>query len=306
MCASTWYEAGHMEAQPETASAHAMTQVRRGSFMGPGEEPIIAPKRESSRRRRRRRGSSGRGRGRDFRDQILCLDRLHQKVLRALAHAPDAVGFLVPARADDDRNVLGRLVVRDGPRGLVAVDSRHDYVHQDQVGLLALGLLDGLVPVLGGDALVALLGKRFHEEITLGGRIVDDQDLLSRHCDLLVLGGAGPLNNHGQGQPVHSSISKTDARYRARWHSRSAYNARLANRTDMIRLSQVTLRRGAKTLLEGADAALNPGDKIGLIGANGSGKTSLFALLRGELHADKGEADYPARWRVAYDAQDTL
>jgi len=73
----------------------------------------------------------------------------------------------------------------------------------------------------------------------------------------------------------------------------------------MIRLSQVTLRRGAKTLLEGADVALNPGDKIGLIGANGSGKTSLFALLHGELHADKGEVDYPARWRVAYVAQET-
>src|SRR5258705_2606610 len=73
----------------------------------------------------------------------------------------------------------------------------------------------------------------------------------------------------------------------------------------MIRLSQVTLRRGAKALLEGADVALNPGDKIGLIGANGSGKTSLFALLRGELHADKGEADYPARWRVACVAQET-
>jgi ATP-binding cassette subfamily F protein 3 len=73
----------------------------------------------------------------------------------------------------------------------------------------------------------------------------------------------------------------------------------------MIRLSQVTLRRGAKTLLEGAEVALNPGDKIGLIGANGSGKSSLFALLRGELHADKGEVDYPARWRVAHVAQET-
>src|SRR6266513_2127318 len=73
----------------------------------------------------------------------------------------------------------------------------------------------------------------------------------------------------------------------------------------MIRLSQVTLRRGAKTLLDGADVALNPGDKIGLIGANGSGKSSLFALLRGELHADKGEVDYPARWRVACVAQET-
>jgi len=73
----------------------------------------------------------------------------------------------------------------------------------------------------------------------------------------------------------------------------------------MIRLSQVTLRRGTKTLLEGADVALNPGDRIGLIGANGSGKTSIFALLRGELHADMGEVDYPARWRVAYVAQET-
>ena len=73
----------------------------------------------------------------------------------------------------------------------------------------------------------------------------------------------------------------------------------------MIRLSQVTLRRGAKALLEGADVALNPGDRIGLIGANGSGKSSLFALLRGEMHADRGEVDYPARWRVAYVAQET-
>src|SRR5689334_21050462 len=73
----------------------------------------------------------------------------------------------------------------------------------------------------------------------------------------------------------------------------------------MIRLSQVTLRRGTKSLLEGADVSLNPGDKIGLIGANGSGKSSLFALLRGELHADQGEVDFPARWRVAHVAQET-
>src|SRR5262245_47869626 len=73
----------------------------------------------------------------------------------------------------------------------------------------------------------------------------------------------------------------------------------------MIRLSQVTLRRGAKVLLEAADLALNPGEKIGLIGANGSGKSSLFALLRGELHADQGEVDYPARWRIAHVEQET-
>ncbi|MEK6246168.1 MAG: ATP-binding cassette domain-containing protein [Pseudomonadota bacterium] len=73
----------------------------------------------------------------------------------------------------------------------------------------------------------------------------------------------------------------------------------------MIRFSQISLIRGTKVLLEGADAVLNPGDRIGLIGANGSGKSSLFAVLRGELHTDKGDAEFPAHWRVAYVAQET-
>jgi ATP-binding cassette subfamily F protein 3 len=73
----------------------------------------------------------------------------------------------------------------------------------------------------------------------------------------------------------------------------------------VIRFSNVTLRRGVKPLLEGADVAVNPGERIGLIGANGSGKSSLFALLRGELHTDKGEVDFPAHWRIAHVAQET-
>ena len=73
----------------------------------------------------------------------------------------------------------------------------------------------------------------------------------------------------------------------------------------MIRLSQVTLARGAKVLLEAADLAVNPGERVGLVGANGSGKSSLFALLRGELHADKGEVDFPSHWRIACVAQET-
>ena len=73
----------------------------------------------------------------------------------------------------------------------------------------------------------------------------------------------------------------------------------------MIRFSNLTLVRGTKPLLEGADASLNPGERVGLIGANGSGKSSLFALLRGELHADKGEADFPPTWRIAHVAQET-
>jgi ATP-binding cassette subfamily F protein 3 len=73
----------------------------------------------------------------------------------------------------------------------------------------------------------------------------------------------------------------------------------------MIRLSQVTLTRGTKVLLDAADLAVNPGERVGLIGANGSGKSSLFALLRGELHADKGEVDFPGHWRIAHVAQET-
>jgi ATP-binding cassette subfamily F protein 3 len=73
----------------------------------------------------------------------------------------------------------------------------------------------------------------------------------------------------------------------------------------LIRFSQVTLARGAKPLFEGADLSLNPGERVGLIGANGSGKTSLFALLRGELHTDKGDVEFPGHWRIANVAQET-
>jgi ATP-binding cassette subfamily F protein 3 len=73
----------------------------------------------------------------------------------------------------------------------------------------------------------------------------------------------------------------------------------------MIRLMNVSLMRGVKPLLEKADLTLNPGDKIGLIGANGAGKSSLFAMLRNELHPDQGDIDFPVRWRMAYVAQET-
>jgi len=73
----------------------------------------------------------------------------------------------------------------------------------------------------------------------------------------------------------------------------------------MIRFQNVSLMRGTKPLLEDADLTLNPGDKIGLIGANGAGKSSLFAMLRGELHPDQGSIDFPAKWRMAYVAQET-
>ncbi|MDY0977470.1 ATP-binding cassette domain-containing protein [Massilia sp. CFBP9012] len=73
----------------------------------------------------------------------------------------------------------------------------------------------------------------------------------------------------------------------------------------MIRIQNVSLMRGTKPLLVDADLTLNPGDKIGLIGANGAGKSSLFGMLRNELHPDQGQIDFPAKWRMAYVAQET-
>ncbi|HTD03739.1 ATP-binding cassette domain-containing protein [Undibacterium sp.] len=73
----------------------------------------------------------------------------------------------------------------------------------------------------------------------------------------------------------------------------------------MIRFLQVVLARGTKPLFDSVDVTLNPGDKIGLIGSNGAGKSSLFAMLRGELHPDQGSIEFPAKWQLAHVAQET-
>ena len=72
----------------------------------------------------------------------------------------------------------------------------------------------------------------------------------------------------------------------------------------MITLKNVTLRRSAKVLLDGACVTLNPGEKVGLVGRNGAGKSSLFALLNGTLHEDAGEYYIPTQWRMGQVAQD--
>lgn len=63
--------------------------------------------------------------------------------------------------------------------------------------------------------------------------------------------------------------------------------------------------RGSKTLLNEASATIYPGHRVGLIGKNGCGKSSLFALLRGELHPDSGECLIPQGWRIVSVAQET-
>lgn len=73
----------------------------------------------------------------------------------------------------------------------------------------------------------------------------------------------------------------------------------------MITLQNITLRRGPEPLLEQADLVVYPGHKIGLVGMNGSGKSSLFALLLGELQVDAGDVVLPADLVVAHMAQET-
>ena len=72
----------------------------------------------------------------------------------------------------------------------------------------------------------------------------------------------------------------------------------------MITLKNIVLRRGAKVLLDSASVTLNPGEKVGLVGRNGAGKSSLFALLNGNLHEDGGEFFIPTQWRMGQVAQD--
>jgi ATP-binding cassette subfamily F protein 3 len=72
----------------------------------------------------------------------------------------------------------------------------------------------------------------------------------------------------------------------------------------MITLRNITLRRGTKVVLQGANLTLQPGEKVGLIGRNGAGKSSLFSLVTNRLHADTGDVEIPPRWRVGEVAQE--
>ena len=73
----------------------------------------------------------------------------------------------------------------------------------------------------------------------------------------------------------------------------------------MIKLTNVSLMRGRKVLLEEASAQVFPGHKVALIGSNGCGKSSLFALLRHELTLDAGDCTIPADWKIVSVAQET-
>ncbi|WP_431261710.1 ATP-binding cassette domain-containing protein [Roseateles chitinivorans] len=71
----------------------------------------------------------------------------------------------------------------------------------------------------------------------------------------------------------------------------------------MITLRNIVLRRGTKVVLDDANVVLQPGEKVGLVGRNGAGKSSLFSLLTDRLHSDKGDVEIPRHWALAEVAQ---
>src|SRR3546814_7350184 len=72
----------------------------------------------------------------------------------------------------------------------------------------------------------------------------------------------------------------------------------------MISFKNFALRRGERLLLSDVDLALHAGWRVGVVGRNGTGKSSLFAALRGEVEADRGDIDVPNRVRIASIAQE--
>ncbi|HVO44902.1 MAG TPA: ATP-binding cassette domain-containing protein [Steroidobacteraceae bacterium] len=79
-----------------------------------------------------------------------------------------------------------------------------------------------------------------------------------------------------------------------------------AARTTVLNFTDVTIRRGPRVLFADATFGLFRGEKIGITGANGSGKSSLLALVRGELHPDAGTFEMPGNLAVAHVSQELL
>jgi len=73
----------------------------------------------------------------------------------------------------------------------------------------------------------------------------------------------------------------------------------------MLQISDLNLQLGNKVLFENASATIFPGHKMGVVGANGCGKSTLFSMIRGELGSDNGEISFPKNWQLAWVKQET-
>ena len=72
----------------------------------------------------------------------------------------------------------------------------------------------------------------------------------------------------------------------------------------MLNISNLTYRIGARVLLDSTDVSINAGHRVGLVGRNGTGKTTLLRLITGELSPSEGTIDVPRRWRIGITSQE--
>jgi ATP-binding cassette subfamily F protein 3 len=91
----------------------------------------------------------------------------------------------------------------------------------------------------------------------------------------------------------------------ALWRERLECAPGRSDPSSLIQLRNLTLARGARRLIEDADLQLHAGWRVGVVGANGSGKSSLFALFHGEMHPETGDCLVPRDWRIAAVSQET-
>lgn len=73
----------------------------------------------------------------------------------------------------------------------------------------------------------------------------------------------------------------------------------------MLTIQNLSLRRGSRLLFENLNLTIHPGQRVGLTGANGCGKSSLFSLIQGQIQPDTGEISLPSRWSLAHVAQES-
>ena len=73
----------------------------------------------------------------------------------------------------------------------------------------------------------------------------------------------------------------------------------------MLNFKNIALRRGVRVLFSNSSFTIHKGQKVGFTGANGAGKSSLFALVKNEMHLDEGDFSMPPNLEIAHVAQET-
>ncbi len=78
----------------------------------------------------------------------------------------------------------------------------------------------------------------------------------------------------------------------------------MVNGAPMLRIDSLTYRIGPRVLLEEVSASVNVGDRVGLVGRNGTGKTTLLRLICGDIGPESGSIEVPRRWRIGITRQE--